>query len=200
MQNINNKNGYTLIETMIAVSLFIIIVTIGMGALLNANRLNQKSKAMRSILDNLSFVMEDMSRNLRTGYSYSCVPASLAVPSSPTSGQSCVGIAFEPSGGSGGSDPWIYEIVNTTTPTVTSFIQRSTDNGRHWMPLTPSEITFSAASGFSILGAESKSQNGDTQQPFVTIRLVGTITSVGGVSTPFDLQTSLSQRQLDFGS
>ena len=71
MQNKNNKQtGYTIIETMISVSLFLIIITIGMGALLNANLLHQKSRDMRSIMDNLSFIMEDMSRNLRTGYDY----------------------------------------------------------------------------------------------------------------------------------
>src|ERR1035437_840256 len=87
--------GFTIIETMIAVSLFIIIVMMGMGALLNANALHQKSQNMRSILDNLSFVMEDMSRNLRVGYSYDCILAGVTPPTSPTptSGSSCGGIA-----------------------------------------------------------------------------------------------------------
>ena len=38
-KKIKRESGYTIIETMIAVSLFIIIVVIGMGALLNANLL-----------------------------------------------------------------------------------------------------------------------------------------------------------------
>ena len=45
-----------------------------MGALLNANLLYNKSKDMRSILDSLSFTMDDMSRNLRTGLNYYCIP------------------------------------------------------------------------------------------------------------------------------
>src|SRR3989339_2244393 len=68
----NCKGGYTIIETMIAISLFLVIIMAGMGALLNANLLHQKSQNMRSIIDNLSFIMEDMSRNLRTGYDYHC--------------------------------------------------------------------------------------------------------------------------------
>jgi Tfp pilus assembly protein PilV len=56
------ESGYTIIETMIAVSLFLIVVTTGIGALLNANLLHQKSASMRSIMDNLSFAMEDMNR------------------------------------------------------------------------------------------------------------------------------------------
>src|ERR1700759_4646719 len=106
--------GYTIIETMIAVSLFIIIVMTGMGSLLNANLLHQKSQSLRSIMDNLSFVVEDMSRNLRVGYNYHCIatpddllPANL---STPKSGQSCWGIAFESANGSSSSssDQWVY--------------------------------------------------------------------------------------------
>src|SRR4026209_1259047 len=92
----NVAGGYTVIETMIAVSLFIIIVIAGMGALLNANLLHQKSRDMRSIIDNLSFVMEDMSRNIRTGTNYYCIPPGLQTL--PTTTLSCpsggLGIAF----------------------------------------------------------------------------------------------------------
>src|SRR3972149_4215789 len=69
----NCKGGYTIIETMIAISLFLVIIMAGMGELLNANLLHQKSQNMRSIIDNLSFIMEDMSRNLRTGSKYYCI-------------------------------------------------------------------------------------------------------------------------------
>ena len=65
--------GFTLIETMIAVSIFTIIVTIGMSSVLNASLIHNKSQDMRSIIDSLSFTMEDMSRNLRTGYNYHCI-------------------------------------------------------------------------------------------------------------------------------
>ena len=89
MKIVKNKKGYTIIETMISVSLFLIIVMSGMGALVNANVLHQKSQDMRSIMDNLTFVMEDMSRNIRTGYNYQCFtngqtlsPATLGVPKS----------------------------------------------------------------------------------------------------------------------
>ena len=58
-------------------------------------------------------------------------------------------------------------------------------------------------SGFSVLGAEPPEANGsgDLQQPFVTIRLVGSITykkdSAEEVVTPFSLQTSASPRLVD---
>jgi len=190
-----SRGGYTIIETIIAVSLFIIIVMTGMGALLNANLLQQKSQNMRSVIDNLSFVMEDMSRNLRTGYNYYCITGSDVVPSvnRPKSGQSCWGIAFEPATG---GNQWAYEIV-TANSGATYYIRKSTDNGVTWVQLTPDEITINTgASGFSVFGAEPPSA-GDSRQPFVTIKLVGTITFKNNVVTPFSLQTSVSQRQID---
>lgn len=177
---------------MIAVSLFIVVVMIGMGALLNAHLLRGKSQNMRSIMDNLSFVMEEMSKNLRIGDKYYCVTGNddLSNISVAKSGSNCWGIAFNPF--TGGSQ-WVYEIV-TPNGGSTYYIRKSTDNGATWTQLTPDEILVDPVSGFSIFGAEPPS--GDTRQPFVTIKLVGNI-NYKGVASPFSLQTSVSQRLID---
>jgi type II secretory pathway pseudopilin PulG len=199
-KNINKtKNGYTIIETMISVSLFLIVVMIGMDSLLNAGVVSNKSQNMRSIMDNMNFVMEDMSRNLRTGYNYYCITGTDSVPaiSAPKSGQNCWGIAFEPA--SGGIQ-WAYEIVSETSSTgATYYIRKSTDSGMTWVQLTPNEVIVDTTnSGFSISGAEAQNSDGsgDNQQPLVTIRLAGNII-YKKVTTPFSLQTSVSQRQID---
>src|SRR3989338_999633 len=206
------KGGYTIIETMIAVSIFIIIIMAGMGALLNANLLHQKSQSMRSIIDNLSFILEDMSRNLRTGYNYHCFTAGDTIPSTTSPivsvPKSCINgwaIAFESADGDSTAadgdpinhdDQWIYYMdsgkifKSTAGPySASNFIQ-----------LTPDEVVIdSAVSGFSVLGAEPPnytSPPGDQQQPFITIKLTGTIT-FKNVATPFSLQTSVSQRLID---
>lgn len=175
--------GFTIIEMMIAISLFLVIVMEGMGALLNANLVQQKSQDMRSIMDSLSFIMEDMSRNLRTGSHYSCINGT----SSP-SGSDCKGISFDASDGS----RWIYTIEYTNGGTPIN-IKKSVA-GATPVQLTPDEVNIDLASGFSVLGAELPPS--DKQQPLVTIKLFGTITSKN-VTTPFSLQTSVSQRLLD---
>lgn len=190
-----NKNGYTIIETMIAVSLFIVIVMAGMGALLNANLLHQKSQDMRSIMDNLNFVMEDMSRNLRTGYNYRCYDNSgdivwnsdISIPRSCANGK---GISFEWEEGIPGdnSDQWAYYVSGTS-------IYRETNSSENPVQLTPAEIIrIDPSSGFSVSGA--KPWPDDEQQPFVTIRLIGEV-DYKGIKTPFSLQTSVSQREID---
>ena len=192
----NKQKGYTIIETMIAISLFIIIVTAGLGSLLNANLLHQKSFSMRSIMDTLSFVMEDMSRNLRVGYSYQCYDASEQTLSPATLGspRSCLNgwaIALESQNGvsADNGDQWVYYISNDGK------IFKSTDGATSFVQLTTDEIFVDpVSSGFSVLGAETITE--DSQQPFVNIRLVGTIT-FKNVITPFSLQTSVSQRLVD---
>jgi prepilin-type N-terminal cleavage/methylation domain-containing protein len=199
----NNKNkGYTIIETMIAISLFLVVTMAGMGALLNANLVHQKSASMREIMDNLSFVMEDMSRNLRTGYNYHCFvngdripPSPLDAIQDPVSCASGGAIAFEHQDGQidNSSDQWIYKIESPDGVQPFS-ISKSTDSGGTWVQLNPSEVEIDAISGFSVLGAEPPP--GDVDQPFVTIKLVGKIT-FKDVVTPFSLQTSVSQRAID---
>ena len=180
---------------MIAVSLFLVVIMAGMGALLNANLLHQKSRDMRSIMDNLSFIMEDMSRNLRTGYDYRCLDAPGVITiGSPKSCASGFGIVFKPSSynQSTNSNQWAYYIDDGK-------IYKSTDASTVPLSsilLTSEEVVVDQAYGFSVLGAESYSR-GNRQQPLVTIRLVGKIT-FKNISTPFSLQTSVSQRFLDF--
>ncbi len=207
MKNKNNKKnkGFTIIETMISVTLFIIITVVGIGALLNANLLYNKSQDMRSIIDNLNFIMEDMSRNTRTGYNYHCfisgvdissVGDSISTPLSCSGGG--FGIAFESAYG----DP-----IDHNDQVVYSIGVDENDNGKifkstqgpyttsSFVELTSDEIFIDPnLSSFVVVGAESIEVN--TEQPLVTIRLVGKITYKNVVS-PFSIQTTVSQRLLD---
>ncbi|MFA6524291.1 MAG: prepilin-type N-terminal cleavage/methylation domain-containing protein [Candidatus Paceibacterota bacterium] len=185
---LKTKKGFTIIETMIAVSLFLVIVMIGMGALLNANLVHRKSQDMRSIIDNLSFIMEEMSRNLRTGYNYHCIDdgfvTKVDLNSCTSDGK---GISFKSSSGA----QWVYAIFQDGN---ISSIKKSVDGGATFTTLTSSEVMIDTSSSFYVTGAEL----GDGKQPFVLIRLVGKIT-YKNIDTPFSLQTSVSQRLIDTG-
>ena len=196
--NKNKKNkltdGYTLIETMIAISIFLIVITMGVGSLVNVHLINKKSQNMRSILDSLSFSMEEMSRNIRTGYNYHCLIAgedisAIEVPKSCVGSPGGYGIAFEAGDVASVTtdDQWIYYVNNgklfrTTNGNVNDVVQ-----------MTPNEVVIDETGyNFSVIGAEST----DTQQPLVVIRLAGSITQGGNVSK-FSLQTAVSQRLND---
>ena len=61
--------------------------------------------------------------------------------------------------------------------------------------LTPTEVKIDSSSSFTVFGAEPLPD--DTNQPFIMIRLIGTITSKGDIITSFSLQTGISQRLVD---
>lgn len=173
--NFKTKNGYTIIETMIAISLFLIIIMAGMGVLLNANLLHQKSRDMRSIMDNLNFVMDDISRNLRTGHDYVCVDEGTV---------GCGGIDFKNQDGNSES---YYAGENNGNWGIYKINEEGVE-----VPLTPGDINITEKYPFIISGVDS----GDFKQPFVTIKLSGEI-EYKNVKTPFTLQTSVSQRLID---
>ena len=206
----NNKHngGFTILETMIAITVFLVIVTAGISSLLNASVVHQKSQDMSSVIDNLSFIMEDMSKNLRTGSDYRCYDSilpwsqSYAQTSLLNTQRSCASggtIAFEnPYGDSTiNTDQWVYKIESTRTDASGNSlfdISKSVDGGSNWVQLNPNEVVLKSFSGFSVLGAEPPP--GNSQQPFVIIKLIGTIT-YKNIVTPFSLQTSVSQRLVD---
>lgn len=195
--------GFTIIETMVSVGLFTVIAVSGMGALLNANSLHQKSGDMRSVIDSLSFIVEDMSRNIRTGYNYRCLAQDdpMTNLTARLSGSNCKGIAFESADGNpdDDGDQWVY-IIGTRTIGGDSIegIFKSTDSSTTFVALNPEEININVvSSSFSILGAEEPL--GDKQQPLVVMKLIGDATSKGIVS-PFSLQTAATQRTIDVTS
>ncbi len=203
---IQKNKGFTLIETMIAVSLFMVVITIGLGAIINANNVHKKSEDVRNIVDNLNFIMEEMTRSIRTGYDYRCfITGDTISSSSVLPAQSCqngFALAFESSLGdpNDNTDQWVYYFLvdNSDINNPIGRIWKSTNGGdvNTFIQLTSDEINIDLnKSGFSVLGAESPFV-GNTQQPFVTIRLSGTINSQNTI-TPFSLQTSVSQRLID---
>jgi len=71
MQKTHYKNtkqkGFTLIEMMVAISIFAIVVTIGTSGLLAMNTAYKKTRSQRAAFDSMNFVMESMVREIRTG-------------------------------------------------------------------------------------------------------------------------------------
>ena len=59
------KKGYTLIEILVAVSIFTVIISIPTGFLVGSLRAQLKILASQKLLDQTSYLMEYMSRAIR---------------------------------------------------------------------------------------------------------------------------------------
>jgi prepilin-type N-terminal cleavage/methylation domain-containing protein len=66
------KGGFTLIELLVSVAIFMVVVTIAMGAYVSLISLDRKARATGDLVSNLSFVTNSMSRSMRTGFDYRC--------------------------------------------------------------------------------------------------------------------------------
>ena len=60
--------GFTLIEMMVSVALFAIVVMISMTAVLSVVDSTKKAQSLKSVMNNLNFALETMTRSIKTGY------------------------------------------------------------------------------------------------------------------------------------
>lgn len=68
----SSQDGFTLIELMVATTLFTIIMMMGVGSLVVSSNSAKASQKLRIAVDNVNFAMESMTRELRMGTHYYC--------------------------------------------------------------------------------------------------------------------------------
>lgn len=186
--------GFTLVEMMVSVAIFAIVMTVALGALLSMSESDRKAQTLKSVINNLNFALDAMSRSIRTGQAYHCD----ATQGSLSATRDCAdtpasSLAYQPALGG----TVIYRLETSSASTCgqpaarVGCIVRSTDGGVTYGAITSSEVYVNALS-FFVTGAESASV-----QPKVTILISGVVTVSGAQTSPFNLQTSITQRLYD---
>ncbi len=67
----NKTRGFTLIEMMVSVSIFVIVAFIVVSTLLTMSYAYKRAQKMRLLMDNFNFALQSMSLNIREGKKYS---------------------------------------------------------------------------------------------------------------------------------
>ncbi|KKW10788.1 MAG: hypothetical protein UY50_C0026G0015 [Parcubacteria group bacterium GW2011_GWA2_49_9] len=191
------SSGFTLIEMMIAFAIFAIIMVIAVGSLLSLIGANYKAQALKTVVNNLHFALENMSRNIRTGTQYHCSYADGEKPINET--QNCATtpgrqLVFRARDG----DYILYELSDDGA------IVRSKSNDTsvllsdvNLIPLTAPEIEVEALH-FYVDGADNTEEQGNNkEQPRVLMVVKGWMQGKSKVISRFDIQTLVSQRALD---
>ncbi len=190
---------------MVSLALFIIVVLALVGSLLTVNDASRRVQAMRTVMDNLNFGIESMSRTIRTGTDISCAlrgspqrdcPISQYGTSSSNTSLSLYSTLgqhqlieyrkIKLSNNKGQIQKQITDLV--FDPVNNVYVPSGTAKG--WIPITAPEIDIQNFS-FFVEGAQFAN---DTIQPNVMIKFDGVATIVGGQTIPFAVQTYLSQR------
>lgn len=184
------NSGFTLVELLVSLTLFIVIVLAAITSLYAVNNASRKVNAMRGVLDNLNFAMESMSRTIRTGATIICGGSTNPVgashncsfpnstPSSNLSLHSTLGIEYD-----------IEYRLNTSTHQIEKKVYGT--GGTDWLALTAPEINVQGLY-FYVNGADVA----DIDQPSVMVLIQGIATASTGDTAPFTLQTYISQRAL----
>jgi prepilin-type N-terminal cleavage/methylation domain-containing protein len=107
MKKVTKQNrGFTLLETLVSLGIFTVVATLAISALLVVQSASRRAQATRQLVDNLSFVMEDMSRTVEQGSDYACPDVAAGVcnmypasGSTPRSGSGATKIQLKDSTG-----------------------------------------------------------------------------------------------------
>ncbi len=171
------KKGFTLIELMTAISIFVIVMLISMGSIIGVFDANRKSKSLKTVLNNLNLAVESMSKEMRFGKNYHCGSGDVTVP------QNCPGGGILMSFLSSDDVQITYRLSGEA-------IEKQVANGEY-IAVTAPEIVIDNLT-FYTLGAGT----GDLFQPKVVI-MIQSHAGTGKGRSDFTLQTLVSQRVLD---
>ncbi len=187
----NSIKGFTLIELMVSTTIFTIVMVMGLGSLVSTSNAAKSANKLRIAVDNINFAMESMTRDLRMGTNYYCLSSGDTINYSDTTltkncNSSQVGkkIAFIPQ-----TKPpeilkrYAYQLYNNK-------LQKCT-KANSCIDIVSDKVEISYLR-FYVSGAELS----DNQQPSVRIAIKGVVT-VGGMGTPFSIQTMVSQRSVE---
>ncbi len=195
-QNFSKKvsGGFTLIEIMVATSIFMIIMLMAMGALITTSDAAKKAQALRTAMDNVNFALESMTRSLRMGTDYTCVTGgSVSLPA---------GANNDCPLGSGGGGAIIFTPAGHAQPRDAAFTLTARGDATNTYVLQscdPSSCLDLVASNIDIQKLTffvNGSRTDDRIQPSVYIIIKGVVT-IKGRATTFAIQTNVSQRNTE---
>lgn len=180
-QNIQKKflhteAAFTLMEVMVAISIFAIIITIGIGSLLTIFSTLQKTRSDRQTLDSVSYMMDTITRRVRTARTVSVSDNELQITD-----QDKIDIAFR--------TEVVYSERSDEEPYL-KLVMKSDDMGT--FDLTPSDFKIET------LDFDYDSTP-NMQQGILRINIYGTTHSGrNAADSPIFLQTAVSKRFFDY--
>lgn len=200
-----DRRGFTIVESLIAIGLFSILVTIAVGSFVNALHTQHEVGNLISAQSTVSLSIEQMAREMRTGYLFCHTADGKLNDSPPLAVCGCSKIGS--SGPTGKYPVWQcseLNFLNALSESTTYYVSngaltRSSTNENNGVgqPLTGNDISVKNLT-FILRGQ----LEGDNEPPFVTISISVSPSSTdpADASTTLHFQTSVSARQIDCDS
>ena len=177
-----NAKGFTLIELIVAVGLFAVIMVLSAGAYYVIIGADRNAQSVSTGIDDVSFALEAMTRDIRTGYDYCGRGSALT--------KACSASQF---------------VFRSQDGTETAYALGSQSDGaggtvgdieKNGNPLTDPSINITSLA-FYPQGTSPYSAGNDTEQARVFIIVSGTVAGGNVAAQQFDVETLATMRQSD---
>jgi prepilin-type N-terminal cleavage/methylation domain-containing protein len=207
MKRISKQHfGFSLIELMVALTIFSIVMTVAMGTLIVLIDANAKAQAVTSSMTNLTFAIDSMTRNLRTGRNFYCISAGAGSLTSGMLPGNTYTADCSPSGNTaivftpGFESNWRMAYrLNSTSNAIEQRIDRGTQGS--WVPITSNATTTGVTIGtlkFIVQGSDDYLVDDDDDQPRIVLLIAGTVDNGLDEETDFQVQSNVIQRVLNY--
>lgn len=198
---LQKNRAFTLIELMVATTIFTIVMLMGVGSLVSSSNYAKRAQKLQIAVDNVNFAMESITREIRMGTHYYC-GNSYTMSKNDVATHDC---------GNGGIIAFTPQQVDANSPSrvgyykadriVNGVVNGSTLNrceyttSNNCIPIVSIDVNVEGM-GFYVVGSDLPTNTTDKRQPSVRILMKGTI-SINGVDVPFALQSMASQRSAE---
>lgn len=207
-----NQNGFTLLEMIVSLGIFSVVAVIAVGSLVRITSLNRQAQAMQSTMNNVNYVLESISREMRPGSHFHCTEAATVDPGTGNNNMtmkecninapSKKGILFKSSK---------FDPANSNCPLIYAY-WFDTDSNGNWQISKSKQVSCGESlkrdnaipliDDPSIVVTDvdfSVNQNGIIYNGYswATIRLVGYAGTKEKEKNNFDIRTGVSQRIKD---
>ncbi len=195
--------GFTLVEMLVSIAVFMSVMVIAIGSFISILNANKKSQAMKTVVDNVTFAVDSISRSIKIGKNYKCddgaTKESITLLNSCSDGGNLIQYYNE------ADDKYIQYIFikseNIEEEGDGNIQKRICDgdgvcDSNGWQSMTgPVENIDIKNMKFYVLGTDTEGNTwGEKKQPRVIITVEGTSGDKNMISnTSFMLQTMVSQ-------
>jgi type II secretory pathway pseudopilin PulG len=181
-RTVTRRGGFTIVELMVSVGIFIFVLSAAMGALLSIVNVYRKTQTLHVVSDNVNLALEDISKNIIQGTNFHCD----AMVAPITDARSCnvsgtSSIVFVSNDNNKKITYWLDTVSHEIMKDVDTVAGKLTTGS----VVTIEELRFRVFAGEGV---------GSKDQPRVIVNIRGTAIGAGDTSSSFDVQTTAVQR------
>lgn len=169
------RSGFTLIEMLVSIAIFSLVLVVILGAIMSIVDANRKARTLMTVMNNLNFTVESMTRSFKTGQNAYITP----------SGQCFVTQEVDYRNNTSGA-------VNTKK----RYVEYCIEDGQITKNVEGNGATALTSPDVEITNGYFEIINQGAVQPLLIINLQGEVIISSRIRSAFNIQTSVSQRIL----